>query len=286
MLYLQAHNLAFIHVPKNAGKSVDRALRPHGSLNFDDFARDCGVSADRAEQIMGENVQDFLGLGPVKPIHLPLAYVEAHLPSCWSTLQQANSFIFVRSPRSRFFSALLQRLGEYADVQALRADDPRVKLEAQRVCAWLDGRGPFCDMQYIHFARQVDYAELGGERIVSAIFPLDRADLAEQWALHRTGLTLQIAHDHARREPRKWARSIQPAARFLGRKLLPDAVREAVYPLWKNSGLFANASGRYDSVSLGTDVEQFISAYYADDAALYDEACRNAASTDKLTAAA
>jgi len=286
MLYLKTHNLAFVHVPKNAGKSVDRALRSSGKLDFDDFARDCGVTAERAEHLMGDNVDDFLGLGPVKPIHLPLAYVESHLPRSWAALRQAHSFIFVRQPRARFFSALLQRLGEYADVQALRADDPRIVLEAQRVCAWLDGRGPFCDMQYIHFARQIDYAALRGARIISAIFPLDRTDLAERWVSEKTGLSLRIAHDHARKEPRKWAKGIQPAARFLGRTLLPDGLRKAIYPLWKNSGVFANASGRYGSVSLGAEVEQFITSYYAGDAILYAEACANAALADKTSAAA
>lgn len=276
MLYSEQANLAFIHAPKNAGKSIRNAFARSTGLSYSFLARDLGVSEARAAQMMDEEVH-VVGLGPVKPAHLPLAVIEARFPATWATIRAAKSFILVRHPRDRFFSALMQRLGEFGDIGAIRADDPLVRREAADVCDWLDGRGTFCDVEYIHFSRQSDYADLCGERVVSAVFPMDRIDLAAGWIAAETGLRIDVTHDHARREPRIWAGAIRPAARFIGRRVLPPAVRKAVYPLWMNSGVFTDAAGRYAAIDLGAQVERFVADYYACDARLYEEAARQSA---------
>lgn len=276
MLYLKDANLAFLHIPKNAGQSVRKAMMDSGTLSYAAMASDLGVTEAQAEDLMEAGVDTLPGLGVVQPEHVPLAFIESHFPATWATLTGARSFILVRPPRDRFFSALLQRLREYRGQGAIRADDPIVAEEAGRICEWLDQRGPFCDMTHIHFSRQADYANLRGERIVSAVFPMDRADLAAQWVATETGLQLDVTHDHARREPRKWANPIQPAARFIGRKLLPRPIKKAIYPLWMNSGAFANAASRYQSIALSPSVEAFIADYYGCDTALYEEAASKA----------
>ncbi|KPH60318.1 hypothetical protein ACLIMP_07010 [Novosphingobium aerophilum] len=276
MLYIQAARLAFIHIPKNAGQSVRNALAQCDALCFAAMATDLGVNEPEAERLMEAGVTGMPGLGRVQPEHVPLAFLERHFPATWSTLVGSRSFILARPPRDRFFSALLQRLREHRGMTALRADDPILKEEARHVCDWLDARGHFCDMEYIHFSRQCDYAELGGERIVTKIFPIDRIDAAALWVKTETGLTIDIPHDHARHEPRKWAGPIQPAARFVGRKLLPPSLKQAIYPFWMKSGAFAKAANRYGSITLGDEVERFIAEYYARDETLYREAKDNA----------
>lgn len=284
MLYSEQANLVFIHVPKNAGKSIRNAFARDAGLSYSYLASDLGVSEARAARLM-DGETDVPGLGTVKPAHLPLPVIEAHFPATWATIRSARSFILVRPPRDRFFSALMQRLGEFADVRAIRADDPLVRREAAIVCNWLDRRGAFCDVEYVHFSRQTDYADLRGDRVVSAIFPLDRIDLAARWIEGETGLRLDIAHDHARREPRRWAGVIQPAARFIGRRMMPRAVKKALYPLWMNSGVFSDAASRYQSIDLGADIERFIADYYAGDARLYEEAvCSTDAALKSATA--
>ena len=271
MLHCPAENLVFLHVPKNAGKSVRHALSRHAALSWSFLASDLGVNEARAERAMDEEVEVH-GLGIVKPAHLPLPIIAGHFPQTWATIRSARSFILTRPPRDRFFSALMPRLGEFADMRSIRADDSRVRQEAEHVCAWLDGRDDFADVEYIHFSRQVDYADHGGERIVSALFPLEHIGSAAHWLAIETGLHLEFAHDHVRREPRKWAGALQPAARMVGRRVLPLALKKAIYPLWRNSGIFADAAGRYDSIDLGPDVERFISDYYAADVRLHAEA--------------
>lgn len=278
MLYSHEANLVFIHVPKNAGKSMRYAFERSMGLSYSFLARDLGVNEACAAQLMDEEVE-VAGLGLVKPAHLPLAIVEHGFPATWTTIRAAKSFILVRPPRDRFFSALMQRLGEFGDVGAIRTDSPQVREEAARVCEWLDGRGPFSDVEYIHFSRQSDYADLRGERVVSAVYPLDRIDLAACWIETETGIRLDVAHDHARREPKRWAGALQPAARFIGRKVMPRAVKKAIYPFWMNSGVFADAANRYGSIDLGHEVERFIADYYACDARLYEEATMGAQGT-------
>ncbi|GAM04472.1 hypothetical protein [Novosphingobium sp. MBES04] len=275
MLYVEEADLAFIHVPKNAGQSIRRAIGGCGRLSYAAMARDLGVDEPTAEGLMEEPVTGLSGIDTaVQPEHVPLPFLKLAFPHSFERLQAAKSFIMVRPPRDRFLSALLQRIREYGGAAALRVDDPLVAQEARRICDWLEGRGPFCDMPYIHFSRQIDYAEIAGERIVSALFPLERTDALVAWVKRETGLELDVAHDHARREPKAWASSLQPAVRFIGRNLLPKTLKKAIYPLWMNSAAFANAASRYDAVRLDPDVERFIADYYAPDAALYAEAQR------------
>jgi hypothetical protein len=127
-------------------------------------------------------------------------------------------------------------------------------------------------MEFVHFTRQIDYAEVDGQRIVTAVFPLDRTAAAAAWIARETGLAIDITHDHRRREPKSWARAVQPAARFVGRKLIPHPLKVAIYPYWMNSRAFADASLRYDTIDLGPDIESFIAKYYAADRALHAEA--------------
>ncbi|MEP5171327.1 MAG: hypothetical protein ABJQ42_00050, partial [Erythrobacter sp.] len=96
----------------------------------------------------------------------------------------------------------------------------------------------------------------------------------------RTGLVLDITHDHARRQPKPWARAIQPVARFAGRNLMPRGLKRAMHPLWMKSGVFSDAAKGYDAVELGADVEAFIKEYYAADAALHASAQQAAAALE------
>lgn len=277
MLFNAEANLAFIHIPKNAGQSVRNAMMSAGRLSFEPIARDLEVSEDRAEHLMEAGLELWAGSGKVQPEHVPLSFLRAHFPHTWDTLCQARSFVMVRPPRDRFFSALLQRLREHRGMAALRADDAVVAQEARFICDWLGRRDAFCDMEFIHFSRQTDYVDLDGARIVNAIFPVDRMDAVANWVAAGTGIALNVTHDHARREPRRWAGPLQPAARFVGRKLLPQSLKKAIYPLWMNSAAFSNASSRYQTIRLDDEVEAFIADYYARDTALHEEAVRNLA---------
>jgi hypothetical protein len=203
MLLYDKAGLAFIHVPKNGGKSMRAALDAACPINLAPTAADFGISVEQlvADYESGRGVTHPV-LGQVKIEHLPLVFWEEHFPRTFAAFTPLKSFVVLRDPRDRFFSAVLQRLGEYKDLKNLRADDPLVTQEALRVCEWLSIREAFCDIDHIHFTRQADYVMLHGARRVSAIFPIDAAAAAAQWVGRETGLSIEIAHEHARREPR------------------------------------------------------------------------------------
>lgn len=278
MKYLPDRQLFFVHIPKCAGMSVRRALSIEGETSFAPIARDLGLDEAEAARVTERGHGfDHPRLGPIHPAHLPLAFLAREMPETWAALRAARGFGLTRAPRDRFLSALMQRLKEFKDAGAIRADDPLVRDEAARVCDWLDGRGPFPDIEYIHFARQVDFVETGGSRVVEHLFPVSRTEALARWIAAVSGLGIEVAHDHFRRQPKPWARAIQPAARFAGRRLMPVALKRALHPLWMGSGLFDTAAKGYAAVDLGADVEAFVAGYYAADAALHAEAEANAA---------
>lgn len=273
MKYLPRRNLFFVHIPKCAGMSVRAALTIEGEPSFGPIAEDLGLDEEEAERVTERgNGFDHPRLGLIHPAHLPLASVKAQMPRTWEALLAARSFGLTRDPRRRFISALLQRLKEFKDAGAIRADDPIVREEAERVCSWLDGRDIFTDIAYAHFIRQSDFGDVDGKRILTALFPIERTDALSRWVEETSGLQIEIERSHLRRQPKRWARGVQPVVRMVGRHMMPVAVKRMLHPLWVGSGVFANAANIYEKVDLGTDVEAFIDRYYAVDRDLHDEA--------------
>lgn len=273
MLYVKDCNLAFRHIPKNAGKAIRRSLEKAATISHTALAHDLRINEAEAERLLVGNVV-LPGYGLVQLEHLPLEAMRAHFPHSFEVLRNARSFVLAREPRDRFFSALLQRLGEYKDIKGLRADDPRVLDEAQRVCERLSRDEGQLELEFTHFVRQVDFTHLDGMQIIEKVFPMEQMAEAAFWIEATVGLKISVVREHLRREPKKWSRSIQPAARYIGRQLIPRPIKRAIYPLWMKSGVFANAANRYSTIELGPDVESFVTEYYARDAALYHEACK------------
>ncbi|MBY6005207.1 hypothetical protein KUV62_14885 [Salipiger bermudensis] len=283
MRYLPTHDLFFVHIPKNGGQSVRNAMVKAGTLSFAPLAEDLGIPPEQAAEAAESGIEH-PELGMIHPAHLPLWVMAAYFPQSWQTFQSSHSLALTRDPRDRFFSALMQRLKEFRGAGQIRADDPMVAEEAARVCGWLDQRPRHADLEYVHFIRQQDFVDLDGTRMVNAVFPMNAMGAVAAWTEQACGFRLEVGHDHARRQPKAWAKRIQPVARFAGRKLMPRTVKRALHPLWMSSGVFANAAQGYRDVSLGDDTEAFIAQYYAADAALHAEA--QAAATAQLAGTA
>ena len=273
MLICKRADIAFVQIPKNGSKSIRQALLDSFGLDHGPVSRDLGWTEAQFDDAYARGQKSYLpALGDNNLDHITLPGYRDHLPQAYAALRAAHSFAMIREPRDRFLSALLQRLGQFRDMKAIRATDPVVVEEARHVCDWLDGKTYFHDREYIHFTRQIDYVDLDGERIITAIFPINRTDQIENWIETLTGVPISIAHEHARREPKSLGKVLYPPLRYLGKRVVSRKLRQTVYPLWRNSPLFANAANSYEKVHLGPDVEQFIARFYADDARLYEEA--------------
>ena len=277
MKHLPDHGVFFVHIPKCAGMSVRAALQEGGGSDFSAIGADLQLDPSEAMRVTERGRGfDHPSLGRIHPAHLPLALLQSDMPRTWAALTTSKAFAVTRDPRDRFISAVMQRMKEFKDAGAIRADDPGVAEEARAICDWLAARDVFADIEYIHFARQIDYVDIGGTRVVKHVFPLDGLDALAAWLKKDAGLAVQIAHGHIRRQPRKWARAVQPAARFLGRNLMPRPVKQALHPLWIGSAVFSDAAQGYGEIDFGSDVEGFIKDYYARDAELH-RAAREAA---------
>lgn len=275
MKYRGRENLFFVHIPKCGGTDVRNALGEESRFPRAELAADIGIAPaelDGAHQLHPL-------LGPIAPTHVSLPFLSVYFPRVWALFTGASSFTLVREPRARFISALTQRLMEFKHAGPVRLEDDIIQREASEVCAWLDGRGAFCDLEFVHFTPQVDYTHLNEEQRVGHVFPLERTDAMVAWLARDHGLAVEMSHHHTRVQPRKWFAGMQPAVRILARGGLPGPVREALYPLWRKSGLFAPAAAQYDKVAFAPDVEAFIARYYAQDAALYRRALERVAVT-------
>ncbi|MEL6569451.1 MAG: hypothetical protein AAFQ22_13620 [Pseudomonadota bacterium] len=292
MKYIPEQSVFFLHIPKNAGKSVHAALDQY-TASYAAYAADLGISEIDAESMALSKPRpdqapgtfsaglDLANLGRVHPSHLPLFVLQQACPQTWATLNNAAfSFAMTRDPRERFLSALMQRMKEFGDAGAIRADDVAVKNEAEKVCAWLGERERFADLEYVHFIRQSDFVEHEGKRVITDLFPVDRTDVLYKHLHDRTGLIAEVPRSHARRQPKQWARAAQPIARFAARRLLTPRLKQMIYPIWTGSALFTDASKTYDAVDLGAATEAFLKEYYARDAALHAEALAGAKAVD------
>lgn len=250
-----------------------RALDPATSYPYDTMAADLGIKEGEARERLGEFGFEHPVLGPMHPQHIPLAVLREHFPRTYERVAASRGFAVVREPHARFVSALAQRMTEHLGYTSLRLDGEDARREAERACDWVEERGSFADLDYIHFTRQTDYVALEGVRVVGNVFPMDDLATLEAWLAHEAGLPgIAIARADQRLQPRPGFKGVYSLAGRLARTFLTDGMRRAIYPLWKRSGVFAPAAGNYGTLDFGPRVERFITEYYAPDAALYEEA--------------
>jgi hypothetical protein len=249
MIIDDVHRMAFIHIPKCAGTSVRKQLDPIDTTG--------GVFYPMIDHPV---------LGRIHGSHIPLAFLRDHYPAEFAKLERYRSFALIREPLGRFASAAFQRLkghhrvvpGEITPAMALR--------EAHEVMEWLDGRGPFCDAPYIHFARQSDYVRVDGQQIVRNLFAM--GDMAGFAAAIEAACGVHL--DPERRENTNFAssnpltRHVRRALRPLYRRLTPWEFRQKLLLKVKEAN-----PGRdeplYAAFRNDAKVRAFVDRYYADD---------------------
>lgn len=272
MRYSAAHNLMFIHIPKCAGMSVLNGLKGTADFPYEAFSADTQRPVPELEGIIFNVFKHGMvhnTLGNIQPTHLPLRYLRDYFPATYALLDRSTSFAVIRNPRDRFISAIQQRLREFGNFGATAIDDESIIDEGRKICGFLRGKDTFCDLENIHFTRQVDYIYLDGEQKVENLFLLEQFDAMQSWLSERFNIRFpaEISRNKSVR-PKSW---FKPFGRIAmpAYKRLPRSVRDIIRPVALNSFLYSPVSKRYRQLSLGTDTEQFIETYYADDWSLY-----------------
>ena len=126
MIVSDRHKFAFIHIPKCAGTTVRNRITPYDDLG--------GAHHER--------VEDHPVLGPTDFVHLPLYTLRDHFPEEFDKVRRYWSFAVLRNPKSRFFSAVAQRVRMYRGngVQLRQLSEEQIVEEIEAAMAELSGR--------------------------------------------------------------------------------------------------------------------------------------------------
>jgi hypothetical protein len=249
------HKTAFVHVPKCGGTTISVQF---GEL--DSYGGDFRVKGVHPV------------LGAIHYAHIPLRFLARCYPEQFGKVRTYQSFALSRDPHDRFASATFQRLAEFRGVAKIDVTLQRALSEARSVMDWLTLRGPFCDLEYIHFSRQADYVSLDGERIVDDVFALeDISDLTAE-----LGRRCHIHFDPERRENTNFASksrllSVLHVAKPIYSRLTPWAFRERLL-YWGKRWNILSPQSLYDDFRRDPRINDFVETYYAEDLALHRSA--------------
>lgn len=274
MRYSATHNLMFIHIPKCAGMSVLNGLKGTADFPYEAFAQDTNRPISELEGIIFNVFKHGMvhnTLGNIQPTHLPLGFLRDHFPATYTLLDRSTSFAVIRNPRDRFISAIQQRLREFKDFGATSIDDDSIVNEGHKICDFLSKNDEFCDLENIHFTRQVDYIYLDGEQKVDNLFLLEDFNAMQAWLQER--FDIRFPADMSRNKsvrPKSWFKPLSRLA-MPAYKRLPRRMRDVIRPITINSFLYSPVSRGYRHLSLGEDTEHFIKNYYSDDWSLYHQ---------------
>jgi len=247
--------VVFIHIPKCAGTSVGNQLKRLPNWKWD------------------EGLIDHPELGQICPAHIPLAFLETYYPADFAKLAACESFALVRDPHDRFASAVFERIDWYLGVNRIEVTIDQALGEARRVIDWLRGREHFCDAEYIHFSRQVDYIALDGEQLVRHIYPVEEMGRFGEHLSRVAG----IVFDESRKANVNYALPHDGVFGMLYRlrpiyiHLTTPAMRRRVLFLLKRFDR-EGPKTLYDQLRRDPEIGAFVESYYAQDFALREAA--------------
>ncbi|WP_170763205.1 sulfotransferase family 2 domain-containing protein [Ruegeria lacuscaerulensis] len=256
MILSDRHRFVFIHVPKCAGTSVRTAVLPYHD----------------ADERFLKTVERHPELGEIDFRHLPLHLLRDLDPEAFEKLKLYDSYALLRDPYQRFRSAMAQRAKMYLGSEFAQLGENELRGELGRVQDYLLSEPRVIAPEFIHFARQSDFVQIGNERLVHHLFPVEHLDLlAKALARHIGADTLQIGHANKTqvfRNPR--LKHVARTGSQLARRVLPGAVHETLRRSARRV-LMKPVTTTERSVFDAVEVQEFIASYYCADIALYKE---------------
>lgn len=160
MIISDTHNFIFVHIPKCAGTYVRNMLEP-----YDDTA---GAFTGR--------VDNHPELGLLDYVHIPLRVLQQHFPSEFERFRTYSSFACLRNPFDRFPSSVSQRISMYKRTRIHTLSQAEIQREVEETIDYLSRHESITDPAFIHFARQSDFLEFNGDRIVQHLYTVHNVD--------------------------------------------------------------------------------------------------------------
>lgn len=252
MIIDDTHQAAFVHIPKCGGTSISLQLSTVDS--YGGRFRNKGHHPD---------------LGAVHFAHIPLTFLRAEFPDVFAKVAVYQSFALTRDPHDRFASAVFQRLEEFRGVRKTAVTSRMALGEAREVISWLTERGPFCDLDYIHFSRQVDYVRLDGRNVVGNVFAIETMDEMTRCL----GKLCRLSLDPERRENTNFASGNSVLAMIhlvkpIYSRLTTWAFRERMLHRLRRWDVH-NPRRLYEALRADGPISQFVETYYSTDFTLH-----------------
>jgi hypothetical protein len=209
-------------------------------------------------------------LGRLDYTHLPLEVMRRVCPEDLEKVRNYHSFTLIRDPKTRFMSALSQRLKMYSTRELAQRDRDDVNRLARQVVETLQEPGATHRPEFIHFARQSEFIFCDGEQLVKAIYPTSRVGDVIQEVSHLTGEDLgPVGNDNTTMVFRRDAfRVLAVAGKWVGERTLgPERTRSARKAL--RQILMKPLHSSPEIYMLSDDVVDFVQDFYAQDFELY-----------------
>ena len=265
MIVSDRYRFVFVHIPKCGGTSVRSALEKYDERADVYFSR-------------GRDYHDELGF--LDYHHIPLAVLREHFKEDFDCVRRYESFALTRDPVARFPSSLSERLiwrGKNPHLLSTR----EIAREVDEVIEYFSSPSlelPVRDPDFIHFARQVDYTHLDGERVVKRVYPINRLQDLLYDIGDLTGISVDILPPKNERlsYTSRFLQHADSVAQGAIMAIVPRRIWKPVFHAIKGYfirfGVVKRWRSRHSRIFESAKVIQFIGDFYADDILLYEEA--------------
>ena len=264
MIISDRFRFVFVHIPKCGGTSVRSAL-----ARFD----------EREHVYFSRGRSNHSQLGFLDYHHIPLALLRDYFEEDFECVQSYASFALARDPFARFPASLSERLiWQGRNLHDLTSRE--VAREADEVIERLSSPSlnlPVTEPDFIHFAKQVDYVDLDGQRVIDNIYPIEQ--LPDM--LRRIGELAGAALENPQRKNERllYNSKILHRADDLAQRIIvssvPRCIWKPVFSLVKRHllefGALSKWSHRHAGAFRSAKVHRFVAEFYADDVRLYEE---------------
>jgi len=161
MIISYTKRICFIHIPKCAGTTIRKLLRPIDEKSW-------------------EIEKNELKKRKYDIDHLPLFALEKFLPQIYSKIFDFDTYAIVRNPYERFTSAFSQRMIMYRGRKLHDLSKKELKHEIETLIEYLvknNKENFLLQNEYIHFSKQTEYIFNHNQQLIKNIYTIDEIEV-------------------------------------------------------------------------------------------------------------